>query len=252
MKITVLGSGSAFSSLTRFNSAYLVEAGKSSFMIDCGSDALRALQKAGVNLFSIRDIFLTHMHADHCAGLPAVLTAMHVLDRKDPVKVHVPLTQFEFVKSWFANLFIYNERMSFRIELSSLDAGKTNLDENIKLEFIRTNHLEKYMEFASRSGFNPMSFSVIVREGKKSFFFSSDIDSIDEINSNMNSSLSFIEAAHPKLEEIARISNGARSNVFFTHIPQELEIDGIWRKELSSKFGIKNINTVHDGQVFTI
>ncbi|HUI29045.1 MAG TPA: ribonuclease Z [Candidatus Acidoferrales bacterium] len=252
MKITVLGSGSAFSDLTRFNSAYLVETGNLCFMIDCGSDALRALQKAGSDLFSIQDIFITHMHADHCGGIPAVLTAMHVLERKEPIRVHVPSGQLEFVKSWLANFFIYNERWSFRIDLVPLSPGEKKPYDDIELEFSPTNHLDRYMETALKAGINAMSFSVIVREGKKSFYFSSDIDSIEEIGSHADSTISFIEAAHPELEEIARISRKGHNNLFFTHIPQELETGGTWARELYSKFGTQKINIIHDGQIFTI
>lgn len=252
MKITVLGSGSAYSDLARFNSAYLVESGNLCFMIDCGSDAVRALQKARVDFYSIQHIFLTHMHADHCAGLPAVLTAMHVLDRREPVQVHVPSTQLEFVKSWLANLFIYNERWSFKFDLLPLQAGKKNLGDNVELEIIPTNHLEKYVESALKAGINPLSFAMVVRERNRSFFFSSDIGSIDEIVSRIDGSLSLIEAAHPELGEIAQLSKKANDNIFFTHIPQELETGGLWRKELSAKFGIGRINVVHDGQVFNI
>lgn len=252
MKITVLGSGSAFSDLSRLNSAYLVESVNQCFMIDCGSDAVRALQKAEVDFFSIQHIFLTHMHADHCAGLPAVLTAMHVLDRREPVRVHVPATQLDFVKSWLANLFIYNERWSFKFDLLPLEAGKKNLGDNVELEFIPTNHLAKYIEPALKAGIDPLSFAVVVRERNKSFFFSSDIGSIGEIDSRIEGSLALIEAAHPELGEIAQISKKANDNIFFTHIPQELEPGGKWRKELREKFGVGRINAVHDGQIFDI
>jgi ribonuclease BN (tRNA processing enzyme) len=252
MKITVLGSGSAFSDMTRFNSAYLVEAGETCFMIDCGSDAIRALQKAKTDLFSIDDIYLTHLHADHCAGLPGVLTAMHVIERKDKVTVHVPETQLEFVRAWLVNSFIYNERMSFETRLLPLHAGKERFGEDVELELAETSHLAKYLESAQRAGIRPLSFSVIVREAGKTFFFSSDIASIDEIDSQLNSSLSFVEAVHLRLEEIARLSGRPSSRIYLTHIPQELETGGMWREELSDRFGIKKLNAVYDGQVFNI
>lgn len=252
MRITVLGSGSAFSDLARFNSAYLVEAGDSHFMIDCGSDALRAMQKAGIDMFSIQHIFVTHMHADHCGGIPAVLTAMHVLGRTEPMNIYMPSTQLEFAKSWLDNFFIYNERWSFKFRLLPLDVGKVSLTRNVELEAIATDHLERYKESALKSGINPLSFSVIVREGNKSFFFSGDLGSIQEVDSYVGCSLAFVEAAHPPLEEISRISREAGDKAFFTHIPQELENDGTWRKELEARFGVETLNAVHDGQVFTI
>ncbi|MGO9480710.1 MAG: MBL fold metallo-hydrolase [Candidatus Kryptoniota bacterium] len=252
MRIKVLGSGSAFSGLKRFNSCCFVEAGMNKFLIDCGSDALRAIQKARVDLLSIQKIFITHFHADHCGGVPAVLTAMHVLERKEPVEVYVPSTQLEFTRIWLANVFIFNERMSFKTSLLPIEGGGINLRGNIKLEFIRTSHLEKYLEFAEKAGINARSFSVIVREKNKKFFFSSYFRSTDEIMQHLDSSLALVEAAHPTLKEIADISMRKSNNVFFTHIPQELETGGAWRKELRTKFGVRKLNIVHDGQVLII
>ena len=257
MRITVIGSGSAFSGLNRYNSCYFVEAGDNKFLIDCGSDALRAIQAAGlqdsvVNLFSIQEIFITHMHADHCGGIPAVLTAMHVLGRKDPIRIHIPTTQLAFAKTWLDNLFIYNDRMSFEVLLLPLDEGTTKLRGGVELEFVKTKHLGKYLESAEKAGVRPLSFSVAVVEGKKRFFFSSDVSSLDEVESGIGGSVSLIEAAHPKLEEIARLSKNDNPGLFFTHIPQELEAGGEWMAELTSKFGVRNLNMVRDGQVLIV
>ena len=252
MKITVLGSGSAFSSASRFNSCYFVEATENRFLIDCGSDALRALQKANADLFSIQEIFITHMHADHCGGLPAVLTAMHVLGRKEPVKVYVPFTQVEFTKVWFANLFIYNERTTFEISLLPLSAGKLRLRNNIEVELIQTNHLEKYLGYAREFGVMPVSFSLLVREGGRKFFFSGDLGSLYDAKAYISDSISLVEATHPSLNEIADFAKESGKNLFFTHIPQELESGGEWAEELRTRFGIEDLNMVNDGQVLNV
>ncbi|MCL5268253.1 MAG: ribonuclease Z [Bacteroidetes bacterium] len=252
MKITVLGSGSAYSDSHRFNSCYLVEASDDRFLLDCGSDALRALQNADVDPSSIQKIFITHMHADHCGGLPAVLTAMHVLGRKEPIEVYIPFTQLDFVSLWLDNFFIFNDRMSFKISLLPLAGGEIKLSDCVRLEFVQTNHLVKYMELSKAAGINPVSFSVVVREEGKKFFFSSDLDSLDEVKSHIRDSVSLIEATHPSLDEIAALA-GERSGVlYFTHIPMELENDGEWRKKLSLEFGIQKLNLVQDGQVLTL
>ncbi len=252
MRVTVLGSGSAFSSPERHNSCYLVEAGDNRLLLDCGSDAMRALQSANIDLFSIQKIFITHMHADHCGGLPAVLTAMHVLERKSPIEVYVPFSQLDFVKIWLENFFIYNGRMSFAVSLLPLKAGELELPNAVRLEFHRTKHLEKYLETSRAAGIDPVSFSVTVREGDRKFFFSSDLDSPDEAKPHMNGSVSLIEATHATLDQIAELTRGGSDDLFFTHIPQELESNGEWTKRLNSEFGIRNLNTVRDGQVLTI
>ncbi len=252
MKITVLGSGSAYSSLGRFNSCYYVEAGDEKCLIDCGSDAMRAMQKSGIDFFSVKDIFITHMHADHSAGLPAVLTAMHVMDRKDDLRVYIPFPQLEFARSWFANMFVYNGRMSFNIHLVPLNPGKIVLGGGVELEFVPTSHLEKYSRYAEEFGVNPVSFSVVVKEGAKQLFFSSDLASLDEVKGILDGGVSILEATHPALEEVAALAGEKRADLYFTHIPMELEEGGEWRKELASKFGITKLNAVDDGQVIIV
>ena len=252
MRITVLGSGSAYSDISRFNSCYYVEAGDEKFLIDCGSDAMRAMQKAGIDFMTFREIFITHMHADHAAGLPAVLTAMHVQERKEPLEVYVPYTQVEFVSLWFANMFIYNERMSFDISLIPLNPGLLKLRGDVALEFAPTRHLVKYSKYAATFGIELISYSVTVRERGKKFFFSSDLASLEEANGNLDGDISFLEATHPPLQEVAALSLKKGSSVYFTHIPQELEENGIWREELASKFGIEELNRVRDGQVIDL
>ncbi|HQT92843.1 MAG TPA: ribonuclease Z [Candidatus Kryptobacter bacterium] len=252
MKITVLGSGSAFSSVRRFNSCYFVEAGKNRFLIDCGSDAMRAMQKAEIDFFSVDRIFITHMHADHSAGLPAVLTAMHVLGRKQPLKVYLPFTQIDFAKLWLANMFIFVDRLTFEVTLLPLSPGNLELEGGVGLEFIQTKHLDKYLEYAAPLGIVAVSFSVLVTEGKKKFFFSSDLASLEEASGYMEGGVSFVEATHPPLEEVAAISGRRSSEVYFTHIPRELEEGGEWRRDLAIKFGIKELRSVHDGQVIVI
>jgi ribonuclease BN (tRNA processing enzyme) len=209
------------------------------------------MQKANIDFFSVREIFVTHMHADHAAGLPAVLTAMHVQGRKEPLKVYVPYSQIEFAGLWFANMFIYNERMSFDISLVPLNPGIVKLGRNVELEFNETRHLDKYREYAEAFGITPVSFSVIVREGSKKFFFSSDLASLEEVKNSLNVSLSFIEATHPPLDEVAVLSRND-AGVYFTHIPRELEDGGEWRDELAANFGIKELKSVHDGQTIVL
>ncbi len=251
MKIVVLGSGSAFSSRSRHNSCYFVEAGGEKFLLDCGSDAMRAMQDAKVDFFAVDRIFITHMHADHSAGLPAVLTAMHVLERKKSLTVYIPFSQIEFARWWLANMFIYNGRMSFDVALVPLRPGVLKYG-GVELEFIKTRHLEKYAEYAERFGIVPLSFSVIVREGAKKFFFSSDLASLEEVKSLLDGGVSLVEATHPTLEEVAALSRGRDIDIYLTHIPMELEDGGEWRAELKARFGIAKMNSVSDGQVIVL
>lgn len=64
MKLTILGTSAAYPGLNTPCSGYLVQGGNRNIVIDCGSGALGNLQ-AHLNLRSVSDIIITHMHADH-------------------------------------------------------------------------------------------------------------------------------------------------------------------------------------------
>ena len=71
MKITFIGSGSAFTvGEGNYNSNILLEADNSKkLLIDCGSDARHALNELGLSDSDIDNVFISHLHADHSGGL---------------------------------------------------------------------------------------------------------------------------------------------------------------------------------------
>lgn len=68
MKITILGCGNAFSR-HNFNQCFLVEEEGRRMLLDYGYQAPTALGKAGIDLKTIDDIYISHLHADHIGGL---------------------------------------------------------------------------------------------------------------------------------------------------------------------------------------
>jgi ribonuclease BN (tRNA processing enzyme) len=70
MRLHVLGSGDAFGSGGRQQSAYLVEASDRLFLLDCGPSALLAMKRAGFDPRRLDAILLSHLHGDHFAGVP--------------------------------------------------------------------------------------------------------------------------------------------------------------------------------------
>ncbi|HKJ61708.1 MAG TPA: MBL fold metallo-hydrolase [Hyphomicrobiales bacterium] len=87
MKLTILGSGDAFSSGARLPSCYALESGDHRILIDCGPAILPALKRAGLSGNRYSHIVISHLHGDHFAGLPFFL-----IDAMFPSKRQEPLT----------------------------------------------------------------------------------------------------------------------------------------------------------------
>ena len=80
MRLTVLGSGDAFSGCG-CNAGYLVD---SAALVDCGAPVPALARRASIDLRGLRLILLTHFHADHTFMLPTVIGAASLSD--EPVQ----------------------------------------------------------------------------------------------------------------------------------------------------------------------
>ncbi len=67
MKLTFLGVSSALS--PGYNSNILIEDGESVMLFDCGEDIKHSLKASGRKPEELTDVYISHLHFDHCAGL---------------------------------------------------------------------------------------------------------------------------------------------------------------------------------------
>lgn len=86
MKLTFLGVGEAFDPQLS-NCSYLIES-ETNLLVDCGFAALPNLLNAYYNPNLIDAVYITHFHADHTFGLPALLVRTIMEEsRRKPLKL---------------------------------------------------------------------------------------------------------------------------------------------------------------------
>jgi ribonuclease BN (tRNA processing enzyme) len=93
MAVTVrfVGSGDSFGSGGRFQTCIMVDGPASRVAIDFGTSSLIALAQQGIAHNSIDAILLTHLHGDHCGGVPFLLIdAMLAAKRDRPLTIVGP------------------------------------------------------------------------------------------------------------------------------------------------------------------
>jgi ribonuclease BN (tRNA processing enzyme) len=93
MSVTVrfVGSGDSFGSGGRFQTCIVVDGPRSRFAIDFGASSLIALSQQGIEHNSLDAILLTHLHGDHCGGVPFLLMdAMLGARRTRPLTIAGP------------------------------------------------------------------------------------------------------------------------------------------------------------------
>ena len=85
-----LGTASAIPTKDRHLSALAVERKGRILLFDCGEGTQYRLLHADLNRARIDAIFVTHLHGDHCYGLPGLLSTLSLQQRTDPVTLVLP------------------------------------------------------------------------------------------------------------------------------------------------------------------
>ncbi|HLD85273.1 MAG TPA: ribonuclease Z [archaeon] len=60
------------------------------YLFDCGEGTQRQIFSSGLNFMRINDIFISHWHADHFAGLMGLMQTMNLERRAAPIRVFGP------------------------------------------------------------------------------------------------------------------------------------------------------------------
>jgi ribonuclease BN (tRNA processing enzyme) len=70
VSVRFVGTGDAFGSGCRFQTCILIDGPGIRFAVDFGTTSLVALRQQGIEPNGIDVILLTHLHGDHCGGVP--------------------------------------------------------------------------------------------------------------------------------------------------------------------------------------
>ncbi len=84
MKITMLGTGSAFAKAFNNNNAIIEKEGRL-LLVDCGITAPTALHELGYGFNDLHAVLITHIHADHIGGLEEFAFQMKFVYGRKPI-----------------------------------------------------------------------------------------------------------------------------------------------------------------------
>lgn len=87
-KLIFMGTASAVAIEGHENTFMVIQGEQSSILVDCASNPILKLRKAGIHFDDLSDLVITHFHADHVSGLPNLLMDMWILGRKKEFRIY--------------------------------------------------------------------------------------------------------------------------------------------------------------------
>lgn len=99
-KLVLLGTqGGPNFNLMRGETASMLVINDQPYLIDCGYGTLRALLQSGMPFLNVGHVFLTHLHDDHNADLPALLGHQWTQGRIKPTRIFGPYGTDQLVQA---------------------------------------------------------------------------------------------------------------------------------------------------------
>ena len=97
MKLVFLGTGSAHPTKKRGLSCVCLDTDKEILVFDIGEGAQAAYLNANLKWNKKMNIFITHLHGDHCLGILGMLQTMSLQKRDQEVRIYGPRGMEEFI-----------------------------------------------------------------------------------------------------------------------------------------------------------
>lgn len=88
LELNILGCGSATMTPRHNPSCQVLNVRDNLMMIDCGEGAQLGVRRMGLKPMRLNHIFISHLHGDHCFGLPGLVSTMALLGRTGSLTIH--------------------------------------------------------------------------------------------------------------------------------------------------------------------
>lgn len=184
-----------------------------------------------LKIYSLRSIFLSHLHADHLSGLPMLLQVANLWQKRDEsfrfangnrLEVFLPRMGLESMREFLEIIGLGQPR--FDLLLKPLQEGEVYRDENLAVRALHNTH---------RLG---SSFSFIARGEGKTVGYSGDIKLEDLRRTGLlkdHLDLLVVECAHFRPEDLFEaLGNYSLGKVVVNHVHPSLYGKLPWLEEL--------------------
>lgn len=119
LDVCLLGTGGTMPLPGRWLTSLVLRCNGRSLLIDAGEGTQIAAREAGCSFKNLDTICITHLHADHTAGLPGLLLTMGNMDRTEPVTVIGP----NGIRRVMEAVKVIAPELAFDVRVTELEEG---------------------------------------------------------------------------------------------------------------------------------
>ena len=109
-------------------------------MIDCGEGTQIQLRRSRIHFSKIIAVFISHLHGDHCFGLPGMISTFGMTGRTAPLHIYAPAA-FEPILDQTLNFFC--QGLEFEVVFHAVDTKQNKVvyeDRSLTVETIPLQH----------------------------------------------------------------------------------------------------------------
>jgi ribonuclease Z len=156
MDLVFFGTAGSMPTADRSPTALMIRRGGERLLFDCAEGTQRQMLRSNVGLVDLREVFLTHYHADHYLGLPGMLKTFALRGRDVPITIYGPAGLSEL----FSSLRRIFGKLTYPYELVELTAGDTLERDDYRLATFQVSHGVSSVGYALIEDDRPGRFDV--------------------------------------------------------------------------------------------
>ncbi len=122
--INILGCGSALPTTRHLATSQIVDLRDKLYMIDCGEGTQVQMRRMRVRFVRLAHIFISHLHGDHCFGLPGLISTLGMLGRTGELVVHGPKEVETYLRPV---MDLFCRGMEFEVRFNPVDTRSHSL-----------------------------------------------------------------------------------------------------------------------------
>lgn len=107
------------------------------YLVDCGEATQHQLLHTSLSIRDLRGVFITHVHGDHCFGLPGLLASAGMAGRTEPLDLVAPTALHDWIH---LSLAVSHTYLTFELRVLAVETLGTWHNDNIQVTTVALSH----------------------------------------------------------------------------------------------------------------